>query len=118
MKKTKIEVRNAPPKGRGVFAKEKITKGRIVELAPIILFSRSDHDQIKKTKLNDYIFDAGRGRAAVALGTASLYNHDENPNADYELDLKKLLIRITAVRTIMRNEEITIDYGYTPSASS
>ena len=115
---TKTKVQKAGGKGRGVFAVDLINKNEIIEIAAFIRLSVRDHDMIKETELISYVFDAGRGEAAVGLGTASLYNHSDNPNVDYDLDRASQTIRIASSRRIEIGEEITIDYGYHPAKPS
>lgn len=60
--------------------------------------------------LEDFYFDA-KGRYAVFLGFGSIYNHSEEPNATYSINIKKQLATIKASRTIAKGEEIFVCYG-------
>ena len=99
-------------KGRAVFTATDINLGSIIEICPVILLSEVDTERIHNTKLHDYYFqwDAEKKTSAVALGFGSLYNHSENPNADFELVKGDNEIHIFAVRDIAAGEEVLIDY--------
>lgn len=99
-------------KGRCVHSMNEITKGDLIELCPVISFSKEDLDKIHHTRLHDYYFLWGADRVggAIALGYGSLYNHDENPNAAFEIDIENESIRIFCIKDIASGEEITINY--------
>jgi len=102
-------------RGRGVFSSENLAKGRIVEVAPVIVMSREERVLLDKTLLHDYIFLWGRdeSQCCLALGYVSIYNHDYRSNAEYEMDFETNLIRIKTVRAIKKGEEIFINYNGT-----
>ena len=43
--------------GRGVFTNERIPKGTIIEISPVVVMSNEDREHLDKTKLHDYIFE-------------------------------------------------------------
>src|SRR5664279_1652097 len=100
-------------RGRGVFSSENLTKGRIIEIAPVIVMSSEDRVILDKTLLHDYIFLWGTDetQCCVALGYVSIYNHDYQSNAEYEMDFEANSIRIRTVREIKKGEEIFINYN-------
>jgi uncharacterized protein len=100
-------------RGRGVFSSENLAKGRIIEIAPVIVMSPEERVILDKTLLHDYIFLWGRdeSQCCVALGYVSIYNHDYRSNAEYEMDFEKNVIRIKTVRAIKKGEEIFINYN-------
>ncbi|MEM6395943.1 MAG: SET domain-containing protein [Bacteroidota bacterium] len=103
---------SSPISGRGVFTAEALPKGSAIEIAPVIVLSKEDKEAIHQTHLHDYYFDWGKdGRAAIALGFGSLYNHSPDPNADYYMDFEAQTINFFTRRDIAAGEEITIDYG-------
>lgn len=118
----KTYIDDAPGKGRGIFANCLIQRGEIIEIAPIIIIPKEETDLIQKSHLKYYWFKLhahkdhpwSGERSALGLGHTPLYNHDDNPNAIYDLDGIKQSIQITARRTIKKGEEITFDYGYHP----
>jgi uncharacterized protein len=105
MKNCKIDIH--PKKGRGVFAKEDIKKGEVIEICELILVPKID-DPI----LPGYIFNYNKKFIAVALGNGSLYNHASTPNASCYFDYKKKKLVFQAKRRIKSEEEIVINYGY------
>lgn len=105
-----IEVRNTPKKGRGVFAKEDIAEGVIIERVPILLVT---WDEIADSELADYAFVYNTKKAAVALGYGSMYNHSYNPNARYD-DVGRKAKVFSAIRDIKKGEEITVNYNGDP----
>ena len=103
--------------GRGVFAAADIRKNEVIEICPVIIIARKDGGHLSETILQHYIFDYTHGRSLMALGYGSLYNHNVTPNAKYEIlenhtnpGLSGELY-ITAIRRILKGEEIYINYG-------
>lgn len=101
-------------KGRGVFAKEVIKKGELIEIAPLLLMPMSEFEHIKKTKLYYYFFEYSNSYFAIALGYGSLYNHSYNPNARYYYNYSKEL-EIYAIKDIKKGEEILFNYNWDPN---
>lgn len=60
--------------------------------------------------MEDFYFDA-QGKNALFLGYGSIYNHSDDPNADYIINIKKRITTIRAERTIQKGEEIFLSYG-------
>ena len=122
MKGYGIEIKEIEGKGRGVFATKPFNKGDSIEIAPTLVLNQSDSDAIRTTKLDSYHYcltvgEEGlpidnhgddNGEAVIGLGFTSLYNHHKQPNADYVVTRDK--VYIIALREILPNEEITINY--------
>jgi SET domain-containing protein len=102
-------------RGRGVFSSENLTAGRLIEIAPVIIMSSEDRRLLDRTLLHDYIFLWGRDetQCCLALGYVSIYNHDYQSNAEYEMDFQTNTIRIKTVCKIKKGEEIFINYNGT-----
>jgi SET domain-containing protein len=102
-------------KGRGVFSSENLAAGRIIEIAPVIVMSAEERVILDQTLLHDYIFLWGpdETQCCVALGYVSIYNHDYQSNAEYEMDFETSTIRIKTIRDIKKGEEIFINYNGT-----
>lgn len=100
-------------KGRGVFASEPITKGTIIEIAPVIVMNGADRTLIDKTLLHDYIFEWGaeKEQCCMALGYVPIYNHESPSNCEYTMDYEHATISITAMQDINAGEELTINYN-------
>ncbi len=99
--------------GMGVFAKEKLDEGTLIETSPVIVMSGEDRKSIDQTPLHDYIFEWGEDRksCAMALGYVPLYNHSYASNCEYEMEFKKNSITIKTVRPIKKGEELFINYN-------
>lgn len=102
--RAKIEIAPSPINRYGVFARENIAAGTIIEECPII-FTRNDAYSI------DYAFNWDNSMSALALGYGALYNHSENPNATYSTDKKTGIITFKAIKPIKKDEEIFVNYG-------
>lgn len=101
----KIAVMKSSMHGYGVFAQKSIKKGEKIEECYFIL-SRRGGDK----GLEDFYFDA-KGKYAVFLGFGSIYNHSDDPNADYTINIKKRIATIKAARNIPKGKEIFVSYG-------
>jgi SET domain-containing protein len=111
-----IEVRRSGRRGRGVFARKPIRKGKIIERAPIILIPVGDvFSSALRTRLADYVFVWGQDTVAVVLGYGSLYNHSYHPNALYYGSGPQTQV-FEAIRDIRAGEEITVNYNGSPSS--
>ena len=99
--------------GKGVFTKEAIEKGSIVEIAPVIVMEKEDRRILDQTLLHDYIFEWGQDKhqCCVALGYVSMYNHSYQANCEYEMDYEKELMTIKSVQYIPPGEELFINYN-------
>ncbi len=101
-------------KGRGVFCDDKIAVGDEIEICPVIVCPQKDRKLIDQTEIFNYYFLWGNDHSltAIALGYGSLYNHSYSPNARYECYYEEYYIRIIALKEILPNTEITINYNY------
>ena len=99
-----------PKSGRGVFAKEDILRGEIIEIAPILILEFSDFVDTKWNLLFEYYFWLD-DFVVLALGYGSIYNHSENPNCEYKIDKANKIMTFTALRDISKDEEILFNYS-------
>jgi uncharacterized protein len=112
----RIEIRNDPRKGRGVYACAPIRAGSLIEAAPVIIVPAAQCALLDKTVLHDYYFrwDGGSdapGRAAVALGFVSLCNHSRRPCARVRPNHARETLDLMALMAIAAGGEVTIDYN-------
>ena len=82
----RVEVFTRPERGRGVFAREPIVAGTVVEAAPVIIVPATECCLLDRTILYNYYFHwdgdpDGEGRGALGLGLVSLCNHASRPRA-------------------------------------
>jgi len=105
--KANIEVRVSPIHGYGVFAVQDIAAKELIEECPVIVVSKSG---TYGKNLYDRVFSWGDD-CAVALGYGSMYNHDSDANAKYDVDMKNQIMRFVAAKDIAAGAEILIYYG-------
>lgn len=107
-----LHLRDIPGKGRGVFCNRRIAAGSLIETSILLVLPAADYPPISHTRLTDYIFhfDKDQQLTAMALGFGSLYNHALYPNATYDIDHVKRLIRYYATENISDGKEICINY--------
>lgn len=91
--------------GYGVFAKEHISKGEFVEIAPVVIL-----DDMPEGDLARYVI-AWNGRLAVSLGWTMLYNHSDQNSCVYSSNFHEGLLGIMTAREILPGEQLTVDYG-------
>lgn len=106
----KIVIKESPNMGLGVFAKEKILKDEIIEITPLTKLDVPHNSDV----LFDYRFyyprKGGDKILVVGLGYGSLYNHNDQNNADWR-DGKPMTFEFFALKDIEPGEEIYINYG-------
>ena len=120
-----VEVRrvgNRGRGGRGIFAKEAIKAGTLIERSPVLVVPDEQVFGPKEgespcPRLTWYVFDwrevNGRSEVAIGLGYLSLYNHAWLANATWEARAPDL-ITVTAYRDIPAGGEVTINYHGEP----
>lgn len=108
-----VRVDDSPVHGRGVFATKIINPGEVFCTNPLFRIPAEEREFLDQTSLYDHYFEF-EDDAYIALGPISFLNHEEQPCADFELDVEALTISLTARRTIAANEEISIHYGVEP----
>ncbi len=99
--------------GRGVFTKERIPPGIVIEISPVIVLSANDRIHLDKTLLHNYIFEWGKDNdhCCMALGFIPMYNHSYKSNCEYFMDFDEEMISIKTVKTIEQGKELTINYN-------
>ena len=114
-----LTIASSSNRGRGVFTTENITKGTVIEIAPVIELNAAEREHVEKTLLYDYIFEWGEDHkgAAVALGYVSIYNHVPDPNCSYQMDFENQTITITTIKDIQKGQELFINYMNPEGAS-
>jgi hypothetical protein len=111
---SKISIRTNT-KGRAVYARRDIRRGEIIEICPAIIVGHDPRVSVDVAPYKEwaYHFD---GKAAIALGYGSLYNHALHPNASWRLRkvAGQRFIVIYARKKIATGQEICIHYCDTP----
>jgi uncharacterized protein len=113
-----VEIRMSPGRGRGVFARQAIMPGMLIEAAPVIILPATQCPALDRTVVYNYYFHwdgdpDGDGRGALALGLLSLCNHASRPLARVERNYAQLTLDLLATAPIHPGQEVTIDYGCT-----
>jgi SET domain-containing protein len=112
-----ICVRNVKGKGRGIFARKDIDKGKVIERVPIVLVPvKHLIGGMHSPALARFFYLWNKKEVAISLGYGSLYNHSYTPNAHFEHGARS--ITYTALRDIAKGEEITINYNGDPEDKS
>ncbi len=108
-----LYLKSTENKGRAVFTKKRIPANTIIEEAPVIVMNKKDRIYLDKTLLHDYIFEWGKktGKCCIALGYISMYNHSYKSNCEYFMNFEEETIQIKAIKTIEKEEELTINYN-------
>lgn len=105
-------VKEVEGKGRGVFTREFIAKGDVVELAPVIAMDKDQYqNHIAFTDLEHYVYKWEGGGCGVSLGIGSLFNHSSKPNVGWTRLFGPRLLKYVALRDILPHEELLISYG-------
>jgi len=110
-----LYIADSPDRGRGVFTREDLPAGKLIEVSPVIVMNSEERLLLDQTLLHDYIFlwGAGEKECCMALGYVSIYNHDYLSNAEYEMNFAARHISIRTVREIKKGEEVLINYNGT-----
>ena len=76
--------------GRGVFTRERIPAGTVIEISPVIVMDKKDKEYLDKTLLHNYIFEWGKqkDKCCMALGLIPMYNHNYKSNCEYFMDFE------------------------------
>lgn len=92
--------------GRGVFANQNYSVGEIIEICPTITLNEKD----TVGNMYDYVFGFNSEDNLVGFGYCSMYNHQDDPNAIWEV-INQHKIQIKVVKPIQKGEEIFVSYG-------
>jgi SET domain-containing protein len=102
--RSKLQVKQSPIHGYGVFADDDIEADSIIEECYTLIHKK------EVVPFSSFYFSADQ-YAALALGFGSIYNHSNNPNARMVFDHEHSLVVFYAKRAIKSGEEICISYG-------
>lgn len=114
-----IEVKQFEQKGRGIVATEPISKGMLIESAPVAIFPPEEWEVMEPTAIFKYCFvrpseyDGQRTENGyIVFGLSSLCNHSQEPNAHIQWieNENGLWANLTAVSDIPIGEEVVIFY--------
>ncbi|KAJ1665179.1 hypothetical protein IW140_003548 [Coemansia sp. RSA 1813] len=109
-----LELRTHPQRGRGVFTREPIPRGTLVNVSPTLIFGADEYNKHGKfTQLDHYTYCWSSGSFALALGLGSMFNHESagHQNVGFVRDIQNSLIKYSTLRDIAAGEELCICYG-------
>ncbi len=104
-------------KGKGVFARKNIKKETIIDIAYVVPIPNKDYKKIRKTVLYNYcyIWDDPKYRPeftnAITLSISQFINHSYEPNVKYLYDYENKAMEFSAIRDILKGEELTVNYN-------
>lgn len=103
-----------------MFAARDLAAGELIEVAPVIVVPASEVERIYGTVLELYVFDwfEDASAFAVALGTASIYNHSYAPNVRYHKRFCDNFIEFRTLRDVAAGEELVSNYNGDPNDRS
>jgi len=117
---TKIVLADSVIHHRGVFAREDIQPGEVVERCPMIQMEYRSKYQLDPQIFN-YLYAQPPCKCNecqkhgmimhMVLGYGMMYNHQDNPNAKWKFNYSQLFADVIAVRPIKTNEEVFLSYG-------
>lgn len=101
-------------KGRGVFAMRDISKGEVIEVAPVVPVAKEnviENGEAPDGYLLQWDEDTLGEEYAMPLGYIMLYNHHAEPTIAIESDLAEYTMTVKAARDIKVGEELTWNYA-------
>ncbi len=103
-----IHIKESQFGGRGIFSNKNYKKDDVIEICPAIL----SNTNILTGRIRDYIFshNKNKDKCLIAFGYMSMYNHQDDPNSKWDI-LNDKQIKLTALKDINENDEITVSYG-------
>jgi uncharacterized protein len=109
----KVEIRNHPIFGKGVFAKENITKGEFIAGFYGEIFTAEDARSIPAVALNHALqFAENKWRDGLPTSAARYLNHSCNPNCGISG-----FFDLVSIREIAAGEELRWDYALTEDSN-
>ena len=105
----------AGKKGRGVFARQPIAEGDVIEECEVIFFPKKEAPDLKKTQIDSYYYCWKGGATVLPLGFGPLYNHSYHAKAEWKDDYKHRRMVLYARKPIKKDEEVTVHYNLKPS---
>ena len=109
-----IYIDQTTQKGRGVFCRDPLPEGTLVEQSPVVVMDRKARDLLDQTPLYYYIFEwtpEGQDLCCMALGYIAVYNHAYASNCEYFMDYEQQTMMVRTIRDIAAGEELTVNYN-------
>jgi len=110
---TKVEVKDSPGKGLGVFATDYILQGEVIEECHLVTLPIPNGKS--SSLLIDYRFnwpqDSETTEQVIPFGNGCIYNHNDDNNAIWKDHPRYKVFQFIAVKNINPGEEICTYYG-------
>ena len=110
---TKVEVKDSPGKGLGVFATDHILEGEIIEechLVTLPIAKGEPSDLLINYRFN-WPQDRETSEQVIPFGNGCIYNHNDDNNAIWRDHPRYKAFQFVAVKSIYPGEEICTYYG-------
>ncbi len=104
-----IEVRPSSIHRYGVFATKDFSPEEIIEECLVLVFRQQILDGEGDLHNRAFVW-SDPSRAIIALGCGSIYNHSDDPNANFFADFESKVLKIIATKPIRVGSEVLIDY--------
>ena len=101
---------------RGMLADRLIESREIINICPIIPVDVKEEPNLEKTTFWKYYFAYSARYHGIVLGYCSVVNHSYEPNSKYTFDFKNMLIIISAISRIDKDEEVVFNYNFFPDS--
>lgn len=104
-------------KGRGAFAKRKIEKKTVIDVAHVVPIKNKEYKKVRKTILFNYCYiwedpeHMPAFKNAITLSVSQFINHSYEPNVKYLYDYENRAIEFSAIRDISEGEELLVNYN-------
>lgn len=105
----RTDVFPSPVHGWGVFAREPLHVGDVVERAVYLLMPVEEWET--GSSLGSYVFEFDEAHVALVLGSVSLYNHSSQPNAIVWFDAAEGVAYVECIREVAPGDELFIAYS-------
>ena len=116
-----VHVKKSTTHGWGVFTNLEIKEGDIVEecIVPYDIISLNSSSLLNYRFIwpnmsfkvaNKLSLDIEFSGYCLPLGFGSIYNHSENPNVAWDVDISERVVQFVALRDIKADEELLFDY--------
>ena len=107
--------------GWGIFTKEDIDEGVVIEIAPIVVYPKrlmevaiwscqADGVPSADLKLDQYTLNWG-SEGGFPMGWVGLYNHKDDNNCEFFADYTDNLVGIKTIKPISAVEQLFVSYG-------
>ena len=110
-----LYLQTVPGKGTGVFCKEFIKEGELIELCPTIKVPVEHSKAVQDCILDKYFYVRKDHGVSAVLGFGMLYNHSYCPNANFVWDSEENWVEIVALKDIEPGHEIVFNYWGDPA---